>query len=290
MSWWESFKPSLCRVTVLVCGVLLIILAGYALWAPGLDIRDGRHDHGENGIWLSHGWLGANDWFIRNGKTNQFAAYRDRGHVQALAAQLRRHGITDVFPHLCPADKQGQVPSVDAPQTEQFRDEFAGFRVMPWIGGPNGSQVFPGNPKWRAAFIQSVQGLFVEHPRFAGVHLNVEPIPSGDADFLVLLDQLRAGLPKGKVLSVAAYPPPTRWQQFEEVHWAEDYFQQAARRCDQMAVMMYDTSLRVPKLYQRLISQWTEEVLIWGEGTQVLLGVPTYGDAGVGYHDPRVEN
>jgi hypothetical protein len=57
-----------------------------------------------------------------------------------------------------------------------------------------------------------------------------------------------------------------------------------------MAVMMYDTSLRVPKLYQRLISQWTEEVLIWGEGTQVLLGVPTYGDAGVGYHDPKVEN
>ena len=38
------------------------------------------------------------------------------------------------------------------------------------------------------------------------------------------------------------------------------------------------------------MSDWTDEVLIWSEGKPVLLGVPTYDDAGVSYHDPRVEN
>jgi hypothetical protein len=38
------------------------------------------------------------------------------------------------------------------------------------------------------------------------------------------------------------------------------------------------------------MADWTEEVLAWSEGKDVLLGVPTYDDAGVGYHDPKVEN
>jgi hypothetical protein len=46
----------------------------------------------------------------------------------------------------------------------------------------------------------------------------------------------------------------------------------------------------VPKLYQRLMAGWTEEVLAWSEGKPVLLGVPTYNDAGVEYHHPDVEN
>lgn len=54
--------------------------------------------------------------------------------------------------------------------------------------------------------------------------------------------------------------------------------------------MMYDTSIRFQKPYQLLMSQWTREVLSWSEGKAVLLGLPAYDDAGVGYHDPRVEN
>src|SRR5438034_2866009 len=40
------------------CSLLLAVWFGYLLWSPGLDIRDGRHDRGRNGIWLGHGWLG----------------------------------------------------------------------------------------------------------------------------------------------------------------------------------------------------------------------------------------
>ena len=184
---------------------------GYFLWAPGLEVRDGRHDRGKNGIWISHGWLGSDDWFTRHNKTNEWARYRDPGRIRDLAERLREHHITDVFPHLCPAGLDGRLPGVDARQTERFLDELAGFRVMPWIGGPSGSPVRNEDPQWRRAFIDSIRELLAARPRLAGVHLNVEPLPSGDRQFLGLLEEMRAALPQEKLLSLAAYPPPTRW-------------------------------------------------------------------------------
>ena len=184
----------------------------------------------------------------------------------------------------------GQLPPVDREQAEQFLDVFEGFRVLPWIGGPNGASVRLNNERWRGTFTMSIQALLAQHPRFAGVHLNVEPLPNGDKDFLLLLDQVRTGLPSGKLLSIAAYPPPTRWHPFPDVHWDEAYFREVARRCDQVVVMMYDAAQKIPKTYQRLVADWTVEVLSWSEGKSVLLGVPTYDDAGMGYHDPDVEN
>jgi hypothetical protein len=158
------------------------------------------------------------------------------------------------------------------------------------IGGPNGSSALIHKPQWRAAFIANVRQLIAEHPRLAGVQVNIEPLTSGDRNFLLLLEELRAALPPDTLLSVAAYPPPTWWHPFEDVHWEEEYFREVARRSDQLAVMMYDAAQRIPKTYQRLMADWTQEVLEWSEGKSVLLGVPTYDDAGVEYHDPRVEN
>ncbi len=278
MNLWSKLKQPPWRTIVPGACVVLLVPVGYAVWSPGLDVRDGQNDRGQNGIWISHGWLGDDGWFIRNGKTNELNRYRTKESVHALAAKLRAHHITDVFPHLCPADIEGPIPAVDATQTEIFLDEFTGFRVMPWIGGPNGGSARYRNEKWRQVFLGSVKRLLEAHPRFAGVHLNVEPLTTGDADFLKLLDELKASLPPGKLFSIAAYPPPTRWQPSEEVHWDETYFCEVAKRCDQIAVRMYDTSLKEPKLYQNLMADWTVEVLAWSEGKPVLLGVPTYFD------------
>ncbi len=290
MSLWQLIARPPWRTVALGVGLLLLFLGGYVIWSPGLDVRDGRHDRGRNGIWISHGWLGADQWFIRNHKTNEIALFRNPERIQALATRLRAHHITDVFPHLCPAEADGQVPAVDAVQVERFLDVLTGFRVMPWIGGPNGGNVRYLDAAWRAAFIHSIQELLAAHPRLAGVHLNVEPLISGDTNFLSFLDELHAGLKEGQLLSVAAYPPPTRWQPSEEVHWSERYFREVANRCDQIAVMMYDTGLRFPKVYQHLMGEWTTEVLAWSNGRPVLLGVPTYDDVGVDYHHPQVEN
>ena len=54
--------------------------------------------------------------------------------------------------------------------------------------------------------------------------------------------------------------------------------------------MMYDTGIRLPKLYQSLMASWIRKVLDWSADTPVLLGVPVYDDEGVGYHFTSVEN
>jgi len=290
MNVWRKIARTPWRTIFAGCCLLLVVGLGWLLWNPGLDVRDGRHDLGHNGIWLGHGWLGGDDWFIRNEKTNEIARFRDPTRIRELAERLRQCHITDVFPHLCPAEPDGRLPSVDPEQVERFLDAFAGFRVIPWIGGPNGSSARLHKAGWRAAFTTNVRSLLVAHPRLAGVQINVEPLASGDTSFLQLLEELRAALPEGQLLSVAAYPPPTRWHPYADVHWDEKYFHEVAGRSDQLAVMMYDAALRIPKTYQHLMADWTSEVLAWSEGKPVLLGVPTYEDADVGYHDPKVEN
>jgi hypothetical protein len=278
------------RILAGVWAVFFVALIAYAIWQPGEDIRDGRHDRGSNAIWLAHGWLGGDEWFRVNQKTNQLPLYRDPEKIRSLAAKLRTNDITDVFPHLCPAGPDGNLPPVDDEQVERFLDAFDGCRVIPWVGGPNGPSVVLRKEEWRLKFASNIRTLLSRHPRLAGVQLNVEPLPSGDKDFLRLLEDVRSALPVGKVLSVAAYPPPTRWHPFPDVHWDETYFRQVASRCDQLAVMMYDAGQQFSKPYQKLMADWTHEVLDWSEGKQVLLGVPTYDDAGVGYHNPKIEN
>ena len=290
-----NFRGKALLLSLRRIGIALLLVVGgilllYAFWRPGLDVRDGRDDLAKNAAWLAHGWLGGDEWFIRNDKTNEFSRYREPARIRELAEKLRNHGITDVFPHLCPAEPDGKLPPIEPHQVEQFLQVFTGFRVMPWIGGPNGASARIHNSTWRTNFVANINELLKQHSRFAGIHLNVEPLPSGDKDFLVLLDELCSALPSGRILSVAAYPPPTHWHPFPDVHWEESYFREVAKRCDQVAVMMYDAGQRLPKAYQGLMADWTVEVLKWSEGKPVLLGVPTYDDAGVEYHHTNVEN
>jgi hypothetical protein len=266
-----------------------IIFVGYTyLWSPGLVITDGRNDLKANGIWIQHGWLGDNGWFSRTGKDPNL--FRNTEKIRELKALFQNHHITDIYPHLCPSTSTGVIPGVDPKQTERFLKEMKCFRVMPWVGGVLGKQVFLESPKWRENFIRSIGNLLKTYPDFAGVHINIEPLPSGDQNFLKLLNELRGSLPKGKALSVVAFPPPTIWQPFSEVHWKRPYFEEVSRKADQMVVMMYDTSIPFEKFYQYLMASWTKEILVWAGNTTVLLGAPAYEDIGVGYHDPKVEN
>ncbi len=272
-------------------GLLLgVVLLAYGLWEPGADFRDGRHDRGHNGIWLAHGWLGADTWFREHAKQDQLSSYRSPEALRRLAAECAENHLTDVFPHLCPCEISGALPPVDDAQVERFLEALPNCRVMPWIGGPSPSPARYVDADWRAAFCQSIRALLAAHPRLAGIHLNIEPMASGDAAYLTLLDELHRALPAGKILSIAAYPPPTRWHPFPDVHWNEAYFREVAKRSDQLAVMLYDTALTRPKWYRKLMSDWTVEVLAWAEGKPVLLGLAAYEDADTGYHHPETEN
>lgn len=273
-------------ITLLLMSAFLL----YSQWTPGQDITDGRHDLKMNGIWIQHGWLGDDAWFIRNKKEDRTAYFRNTDEINSLASLLRQHNITDVFPHLCPTLKTGDLPDVDHEQADRFLKAFQGFRVMPWVGGVLGVQAFPERPEWRRNFVDSISKLLIMYPEFAGIHINIEPCPSGNKDFLSLLEEVRKVMPKGKILSVVAFPPPTNLHPFNDVHWDAEYYRQVAERSDQIVVMMYDTAIRFEKVYQYVMADWTKNILEWSTDTHVLLGMPAYKDAGVGYHDPKVEN
>jgi len=288
MNLWYYLKRPPWRTILLLLAVLAIMALAYLAWSPGKRIRDGRHDHRSNGIWIQHGWLGDDSWFSRNSADKSM--FRTDQEIQYLADLFASHGIEYVFPHLCPCNPTGPIAPVDYNQTERFLDHFQNFKVIPWIGGVLDLHCFPESRQWRTNFVGSVIDLLHSHPRLAGVQINIEPMPTGNSHFLSLLKELHQAMPDGRLLSVAAYPPPTRWHPFPDVHWDEDYFKQVARRVDQLVPMMYDAGIRIPKLYQHVVSRWTAEVLNWAGDSQVLLGVPVYDDAGVGYHFRHVEN
>lgn len=280
---WRLLPPGLALIA-------MVWLARF-FWSPGLDIRDGRHDLGHNAMWLQHGWIGADSWFKDNDREWKKPMFRSTAKVRDLAAFCARNHIDTVYPHLCPTQPNGSIMAVDDVQSERFLDNAPRLRVLPWIGGPYGGDITPEYPKRNAHFIASVVALLKKHPRLAGVHLNVEPWPD-DGKLVGFLTDLHRAMPQGKMLSVAAYPPPSRLHPFPDVHWEESYFRQVAANCDQMVVMMYDTSLKDPKLYQWLYAQWTKQVLNWtaGSKTEILFGLPDYDDAASGYHNPGAEN
>ena len=265
-----------------------LVMAGYWAWTPGMEVTDGRHDLRANGIWIGHGWLGADEWFQRNKKDP--AKFRSEAAIRALEARLTGHGIKSVFPHLSPCAFNGRIPPVDGAQVELFIKNMPGKIIIPWTGGVLGEHAFPGQAKWREGFIASLAELLRDHPGLGGIHINIEPMPSGNRDFITFLREVKASLPEGKILSVAAYPPPTMWHPVKDVHWDESYYREVAANADQMAVMMYDTALRFGKIYRSLMADWTRQTLAWSGGKQTLLGVPAYDDAGAGYHHPEVEN
>ncbi len=287
----KKLGKSLLRIATALAIALGVPALLYHLWSPGTVNAQGKFDQKQNAIWLGHGWLGDDLWFLRNSRN--FDDFRSKGKIAELMRQLKSQHIRFVYPHLCPAQFHGPIAPYDSDQVERFLDEaeVAGIAVIPWIGGVFEESARIGNPRWRSGFVASVKELLEKHPRLAGVQINIEPLPTGNSAFLSLLDELRPVLKK-RILGVAAYPPPTRWHPHSNVHWELPYLAEVAKRSDQMAVMMYDTTIKLEKFYIRLMCQWTRELqsTLEGYNCQLLLGVPAYEDADSGYHHPRAEN
>jgi len=108
------------------------------------------------------------------------------------------------------------------------------LRVMPWVGGVLHVHAFPELPKWRTRFITSITELLKTYPAFSGIHINIEPMPSGNKAYIELLRELDKALPPGKILSIAAYPPPTLYQITRKVHWEKKYYETVSQEVDQI--------------------------------------------------------
>jgi len=245
-------------------------------------------DRRDNALWLGRRWLHEEP---------------SDAEVDALAARLAAHGISTVYPFLGPMNARGWpgwrdrgvIRTFTHERARSFRERLrsraAGVRVIPWTGGVLDEDVVFADRARIDGFLEQVRWLAGDGG-FDGVHLNVEPLADDDPAFLRFLGEVKAALPHGRLLSVAAYPPTTPLHPYKRVHWSVDYIRRVCDVADDLAVMSYDTALRWPRVYERLMASWTRDLaglpFAAPAGCEVRMGVPTYEDI-AGWHDPATE-
>jgi hypothetical protein len=267
-------------------GIFLALVALFSLdWAlyPHLASVGGvSHDQGRNGIWLRY------RWYFGENKLDQ---------VPVLGKRFRDLGVRYAFFHVRFIKRDGTLrfryPEQARRLNATVRREAPATKSIAWIYAGNGAgegEVNLADPKVRAAMVKEAVWL-VQECGFVGVQWDYEICPDGDPSFLRLLEETRLALPKETFLGVCApvaYPwPVTRFG------WSEGYFGEVAKRCDQIAVMTYDTGMLAPRAYVGLVKSSTERiteaVANADPNCRVLVGLPAY-EEGFFSHNPYAEN
>jgi hypothetical protein len=253
------------------------------------DLADGTRTRQRDALWLGHAWVDGR-------KTD--------ADVTALARRLQDTGIRDLYVHSGPLEHDGTLPVSDHPRARWFiaavHRELPGVRVQAWLGdklateSPDGLRLT--RAATRAAILDSTRAILATG--FEGAHFDLEPLHSGDRDYLVLLDDLRRlTRARGAVLSVAAHQidPLPAFHSFWDLTtghpkwWSQAYFAQVARRVDQIAVMSYDTMQPLESLYGGYVAQQTSLALeVTPPTTDLLMGLPFYHENRFG-HRARAE-
>lgn len=258
------------------------IAADYALY-PSLTQVGGRSwNKGENGLWLRYTWYFGEhptaEWprMVERLKQGQFRyAYF---HVRFAERSGRLH-----FRYADRAKALTSYMKRNAPEVMPIAWVYAG-------SDRNVGNVNLDNPAVRQVLVQEAVWL-VRDCGFSGVQWDYEICDDEERGLLALLEETRKALPKSALLSVAApvwMPPPV-----SAYGWSEEYFGEVAERCDQIAVMTYDTGFYLPRGYVWLVKQQVERlgptVRRANPVCKLLIGLPTY-EEGTRSHNPRSEN
>ncbi|WP_432138684.1 hypothetical protein [Streptomyces sp. bgisy154] len=248
------------------------------------DLADGTLTRGKDAIWLGHAWV--------DGRKKD-------ADVKALARRLGQTGIRDLYVHSGPLEHDGTLPGSAYPRARWFIEavhrEMPGVRVQAWLGdvlateGPTGMRLEDDGT--RANVVRSARAILAVG--FEGAHFDLEPLHSGDRDYLRLLDALHAvTAAQGAQLSVAAHQidPLPGFHSFwgtvagHPKWWSQAFFGEVARRVDQIAVMSYDTMQPLESTYGGYVAQQTSLALeATPAGTDLLMGLPFYHENRFGH-------
>ncbi|MFC5909986.1 hypothetical protein [Streptacidiphilus monticola] len=267
------------RLWITLLGVAVLIQPAALLWTRGAASADPAvHAQGRDAVWLGHAWV--------DGRKDA----ADARHLLALAGGPGH--LRDLYVHTGPLNPDGSLdPGLSSGARRLvliFRQLDPGVRVQAWLGqvvaseGPFGLRL--DRPDVRDRIVASARQAL--DAGFAGVHLDLEPVHSGDAGFLDVLTRVHAlTQARGAVLSVAVPQtdplPPLRavfgalanhpkW-------WARSYLREVARRVDQIAVMAYDSAMPTQALFAGYVAQQTGLALDAAPpGVDVLIGLPAY--------------
>ncbi|MGY4924235.1 hypothetical protein [Streptomyces sp. 900105755] len=267
------------RVLALLLLPLLIAETALRINYAG-DPKAGTYSRNRDALWLGHAWV--------DGR-------RTDADVTALAARLADTGIRDLYVHAGPLEHNGTLPTSACPKARWLvtavHRKLPGVRVQAWLG----DELAPEKPDAMHLEKKATRDAVVESARqvvragFDGVHFDLEPLHSGDRNYLALLDALRPATP---LLSVAAHqidPLPAFHSFWGTVTghpkwWSQEYFGQVARRVDQIAVMSYDTMQPLQSLYGGYVAQQTSLALeVTPADTDLLMGLPFYHENRFGH-------
>jgi hypothetical protein len=266
-----------------------------ATWERAGSVPPGRVRAADNGLWLRRRWL------------HTPTTPKD---VDRLLTQAAAHEVRVLYPFVGPMKPGGRFGWRDGEALVEYEPEvarsfFAAVRsaahstarsgpyfaaarpplILPWTGGVFGRDAFPDDPVWRADFVAQAVALVALGAD--GVHVNIEPMPEESRGYLDLLRELKAALP-GRVVSVAAYPPPTPLHPYPDVHWSPAFLTEVCGIADDISVMTYDTALATPEAYAGLITEWTEVLAEALHGCRWRVGIPTY-EEDKPWHRPDAE-
>ncbi|MEU3978623.1 glycosyl hydrolase family 18 protein [Streptomyces sp. NPDC026672] len=278
-----------------VVGLVLVVLVPLLGAEAALRVNyagdpgDGTFTRHRDALWLGHAWV--------DGRKKD-------ADVAALARRLRGTGIRDLYVHSGPLEHDGTLPASAYPRARWLTDavhrEIPGVRVQTWLGDKLATETPDGlhleRAATRTAIVASTRQVLAAG--FDGAHFDLEPLHSGDRDYLSLLDDLRrVTRARGALLSVAAHqidPLPAFHAFWGTVAghpkwWSQAYFAQVARRVDQIAVMSYDTMQPLASLYGGYVAQQTSLALeVTPPTTDLLMGLPFYHENRFG-HRARAE-
>jgi hypothetical protein len=275
------------RITLAVLLVLLLPLltAETALRINYMgDPADGTRTRDRDAMWLGHAWV--------DGRKKD-------ADLTALARGLETTGIRDLYVHTGPMEHDGTLPESLYPRARWLVDavhrEMPGVRVQAFLGdvlateSPDGMRL--EKAATRAAVVDSARQVL--DVGYDGVHLDLEPLHSGDRNYLSLLDDVRAVTrARDAQLSVAAHQidPLPGFHSFwgtvagHPKWWSQEFFGQVARRVDQIAVMSYDTMQPLESLYGGYVAQQTSLALeATPPTTHLLMGLPFYHENRFGH-------
>lgn len=274
-------------ITFLLGGVLTI--AGIQVWVSRQEEPIERIPATRcHGIWMGHTWVDD--------------AYSD-AELQALADRLLDRGITCWYMHTTPLLDSGGLDYARLREVNRFVaviNEYAPeITLYAWMGvlskdaeGQTIGYKFDLEEYERIDQIKQSAFELVDEIGFDGIHLNIEPLRSGDRNYLTLLSGLKAGLnARGKPLSIAALflreesdalvMSPSGEEVIDERRylwsWRPAFYGELTHFVDQLVVMTYNKGFDNEASYSDWIADQVEQISgQLDDSTDLIIGVPTY--------------
>lgn len=278
-SW---FRSCLVRIGI----VALVLFGAAAIWAyvPPLagatDCTRGNH-----AAWIGVEWT---------------STPIDLAAVRRLSEESHDYRLRYLYPYTTYLKADGTFNDTDEYAAE-FVQAFRGVNqdtiLLAWVGIPLRNPRDYGIQGWvelsdeaTRRHITDFVVQLVEEKGFDGIHLNVETVWNDDPDFLTLLEEVRAALDEGVLLSVAGSHGAPALLESLNLRWSDGYYQEVAARVDQIATMTYDSRALHPSIYRFWMREQVRDIAqsVSPTDAELLVGV-SVSDESTPTHNPTIE-